>query len=164
MIVRKRKRVEHDIHKIYKYFIGPLVLRHKPRDLPIADFMANTVFDIKNREIFRFITTSHFKMPGILFAAPSVKIQGIGYRHVKQGQILYVRMDRKRPEQIDVEILAGPGKRDQTFELTSWEFATIRPLLRDTEVKCENCAETFFSEQQQVYALCAECLDARAND
>lgn len=111
---------------IYKYFFGPLIINHKPKQMEIDAFMEE-IFDFKNRDITRFVAVRDFVLPGILRAAPNMKIQGIGYRDVKEGTELYVRKDAREPDVIDVEFFGGQGGKDQVFCLdkSQWEYVAL---------------------------------------
>ncbi len=111
--------------QIYEWFFGRLIL-FKPHDMPISDWL-EYLFDFKNRDIVRYICTRPFKMPGLYYASPNIKYQGVGYRKVGAGAEFFVRKDARAPDRVDVEYLAGPGRKDQVFHLTEneWDWAAL---------------------------------------
>jgi hypothetical protein len=124
---------EGSITEIYKYFFGPLI-HYKPALMPIKDWM-EILFDLKNREITRYLVERPFHMPGLYYSAPAMKVQGIGYRDVKPDSIIWVRKDARNPDQIDVEFLGGQGKKDQMFQLTEHEWDYVALHCREAERK-----------------------------
>jgi hypothetical protein len=112
--------------KIYEWFVGPLVIKHKPHQQSINEFLEQT-FDFKNREIIRYVATRDFVLPGLYYSAPLMKVQGIGYRDIKQGTELWVRKDARVPDTVDVEFMGGQGGKDQVFALSrsEWDWAAL---------------------------------------
>lgn len=107
---------------IYKRFLAPLV-RYKHPDMDLHSFWEH-LFHAEERQIQRFRVDRPFKMPGLFYTAPTIKVQGIGERNVKEGDVLFVRTDSLTPNQIDVEWLK-PGQ-DYVYELTSSEWGLIK--------------------------------------
>jgi hypothetical protein len=124
---------EGSLRQIYDWFLGKLI-QYKPDTMPLADWM-EYLFDIKNRDITRYITKNSFRMPGLLCATPHVKIQGIGYRDVPKGAVIYVRKDARAPDSVDVEWLGGQGKADRVFSLSASEWAWVELSVEEKERK-----------------------------
>lgn len=141
---------EGSIASIYRWFFGPLI-RYKSlhaenlaayngrTDVEIQEPTINEwmeyLFHTKFREVGQYVARRAFEMPGLLVINSVTKIQGIGYRKVRAGQEMWVRTDERTPEQVEVEIMAGKGKADQVFELSSQQWNAIRSYLieRDHE-------------------------------
>lgn len=117
---------------IYKWFIGPLVLNQKPERQDMREFM-EMIFDFKNREIVRYVAKRDFVCPGLLYLAPAMKVQGIGYRDVKAGTELWVRKDARNPDSIDVEFMGGQGGKDLVYQLTLSEWRWVSLNLDEAE-------------------------------
>ena len=128
---RKKHALEQgSIGQIFKHFIGPLI-RYKPHTWDLAKWF-EAVFHNDTRAIERFVVVKPFSMPGLKCAAPHVKVQGIGYRKVRRGDILYVRTDSTNPNQIDVEWLAK--SRADLFQLDSTQWGWVRLHLKARKV------------------------------
>lgn len=118
---------------IYEHFFGPLI-RYKPQDYSIRDWM-DVLFDLKNRDVVRYTAKKAFMMPGHFYAAPLMKVQGLGSRDVKPGTELYVRKDAHNPDVIDVEFQGGQGGANQVFALTAPEWGRVQRYLEEAERK-----------------------------
>jgi hypothetical protein len=134
-MARKPKRPEPlsegSLADIYRHFLGPLI-RYKPNSLSIKDWM-EVIFDSSNRDVTRYVCKAAFKMPGLYYAAAGVKVQGIGYRQVEPGTVLWVRMDARQPDVVDVELFTGQGGKDQIFCLTRSEWSWVALHLDEAE-------------------------------
>lgn len=110
---------------IYRLFFGPLI-RYKPQTKTIQEWM-EYLFDASNREIVAHIATRPFQIRGLYNVAPLIKIQGIGYRDVKEGDMVWVRRDARNPDCIELEFLGGQGRKDQLFTLNEneWDWAAL---------------------------------------
>jgi hypothetical protein len=108
--------------QIYQWFIGRLVF-HKPEAMSIRDWLEH-IFHTKHRGIERYRVRKPFRMPGLYYAAGAVKVQGLGYRDIKDKMVLLVRTDDREPF-VDVEVHAGQGNKDQVFQLTSSEWGWV---------------------------------------
>jgi hypothetical protein len=122
---------EGSIADIFRHFFGPLV-RYKHEEQSLGQFMGE-LFGLNERTITRYKVKKPFKIPGLFATAPHRKIQGIGERNVKRGDILWVRTDITKPNSIDVQWLK-PGQ-DLVFELNEREFNWIRLNLESREDK-----------------------------
>jgi hypothetical protein len=109
-------------------------IRVKPDNVPAHDWL-DEIFCVKERDITRYVARRRFDLPGLFMCTPHEGIQGIGYRKVKAGSVLFVRRDSRTPDMIDVEYLGGPGKADQVFRLTLLEFNRIAAHLEEVERK-----------------------------
>jgi hypothetical protein len=132
MKIEKSKRKyepfqEGSLAEIYKIFFGKLVI-YKPETMSLQEWNEE-LFDVKNRDIAVMEATEAFRMPGLYYAAPLVKIQGIGFRDIPARAICFVRTD-SRSDTIDVEVFAGPGKKDSVFALTTSEWNSIAAYLK----------------------------------
>lgn len=121
------------ISLIYKWFFGPLIF-YKPHDMAIKEWL-EYLFDVKNREITRYRVTKPFTVPGLYYSAPLVKVQGIGYRELKEDDILWVRRDARNPDTIDVEFMGGQGRADQVFALNSSQWGFVQLHVTEDERK-----------------------------
>lgn len=121
---RKQERpdpfAEGSIRDIYKLIFGKLIY-FKPDAVSIADWLEE-LFDVKHRDISRFTATQDFTLPGLLYVAPAVKVQGTGYRQIREDQELWVRTDARNPDSVDVEVFAGQGEADLVYSLTRAEW------------------------------------------
>lgn len=148
MFRRKRRAAEPfqegSLGEIYKLFLGKLNV-YKPLDMTLQEWH-EVLFDTKYRDIVMYETTKPFKMPGLYCQAPHVKIQGIGYRDIPVGTILYVRTDG-RTGIVDVESFAGPGKKDQIFSLSTSEWNTVAPHVRHFVLKGKQRRRNYHGER-----------------
>lgn len=119
---------EGSVAYMWKHFFGPM-LQYKPHDMDMKAFLEDVVFDIKHREIIRYKARESFVMPGLLYVAPMVRIQGLGYRDVAAGTELFVRFDARNPESVDIEFQGGQGGADQWLNLSRSEWYRVAPLL-----------------------------------
>lgn len=124
---------EGSLKDIYQLFFGRLIF-YKPESLTIKEWM-DELFDIKHREISRFIVARPFQMPGLLYETANNKIQGIGYREVPAGAELWVRHDAKNPDQYDVEWVSPHGIGDQVFCLDPFQWNFVRWHSSEKEVE-----------------------------
>jgi hypothetical protein len=113
---------------IDKWFFKPLMV-YKPPQSSINEWY-EFLFDFANRDIVRYVAQKEFVLPGILYLAPLMKVQGLGYRKVSAGTELYVRKDARHPDIIDVEVHSGQGNKEQVFCLTASEWGW-------TELSCQ---------------------------
>jgi hypothetical protein len=116
---------EGSIADIYRLFFGKLI-QYKPPYLSIKDWMEE-LFDSRNRDITRYVATKAFKMPGLFYEAPLVKVQGVGHRQMNEQAELWVRRNARLPHSIDVECQGGQGSPWQVFNLTEdeWHFVAL---------------------------------------
>jgi hypothetical protein len=122
---------EGSIAEIYRLFFGRLIFL-KPDAFTIKDWLEH-LFDFSNRDIIRYEAEKEFEIPGHFYAAPSVKVQGIGYRTVKPGTELHARTDARRPDSIDVEFQGGQGGAIQVFALSPSEWEWVKLHIREAE-------------------------------
>lgn len=116
---------EGSLREIFDLFIKPLVNKYGYRKMNEIVFM-EWLFDVENRQITRWKVKKPFTIPGLLYVAGAVKVQGIGYRELKPDTILWVRSDRRNPDLIDVEFQGGQGGAEQVFGLTASEWKKIQ--------------------------------------
>jgi hypothetical protein len=122
---------EGSLKLIYKWFIGPLII-YKPASHSIKEWLEE-LFDIKHRDITRYVVMKPFHMPGLYCETAATKIQGVGYRTVKKDEVLWVRTDGRRPNVIDVEWLGGQGRKDQVFSLSADQWRWVKRHLFDVK-------------------------------
>jgi hypothetical protein len=122
MARKKHALEEGSIAEIFRRFIAPLS-KYKPEHMGLDAFW-DKLFHVSTRDIERYTVSKGFKMPGLCFIAPTVKIQGVGPREVKRGDILYVRTDATTPNLIDVQWLKSGI--DVTYSLNSTEWGWVR--------------------------------------
>jgi hypothetical protein len=127
---RKTKQIfeEGSIKEIYRLFILPLN-QYKPPEYNLQHWH-NELFGNDVRTLTPYRVKAPFKMPGLLYERPFIKVQGIGYRDVKEDQELMVRFDLERNNEIDVEYFGGQGQREQVFCLSNEEWSYIRQFLQ----------------------------------
>ncbi len=123
---------EGSLADIYKWFFGKLNFL-KPESYTLKDWEEH-LFDLKNRDITRFSVTKPFKMPGLYYMAGALPIQGLGYRAMKAGDILWVRTD-ERTKKADVEVHVGQGQKEQVFELDESQWGWVRLHVEEAERK-----------------------------
>ncbi len=126
---------EGSLSDIYKLFFGKLT-QYKPHEMTLQEWN-ETLFDVKNRDIQMYEATKAFKMPGLYYVAPLVKIQGLGFRAIPEKTILFARTET-RSENVDVEVFAGQGKKDLVFCLTNNEWGRLQGCLRPFQKKGKN--------------------------
>jgi hypothetical protein len=105
---------------IYKWFIGPLII-YKPASYSIKEWLEE-IFDLKNREIVRYVAKQTFTLPGLYYASAAHKIQGIGERRIRMGDVLWVRFDARNPGFVDVERTKKNDLEEDVFNLTIDEW------------------------------------------
>lgn len=76
--------------------------------------------------IHQYEAKSPFLLPGLLYVAGAVKIQGIGYKQIAAGTKMWVRVDSRQPSLIDVECHGGQGEAEQVFALSESEWTSIQ--------------------------------------
>lgn len=99
---------------------------------PTTD-MLDIIFGTKYREITPANTTSAFAMPGLMWGSAGLvdaKKPSKEQAHIKKGSCLFVRIDERTPDRIDVELCTIPEKM---FTLTNEEYKQIRPYLKEIE-------------------------------
>jgi hypothetical protein len=129
---------EGSLKKIWQLWFGRWVADGaKPQRQELYQWL-ETLWAIKEREVTRYRAREAFRMPGILYVAASVKIQGIGARDVKKGAEIWVRHDTRTPNSIDVQWIEGNHERQ--FNLSSTEWNQIAPLLEVKERKKKDVA------------------------
>ncbi len=121
---------------IDKYFFRPLIV-YKPEQSTLSEWY-EFLFDYKHRDITRYVAQAAFTIPGILYLAPLMKVQGVGYKDVAIGTELYVRKDARHPDIVDVEFQGGPGGAAQVFCLTALEWLRVQPFCREEERERKN--------------------------
>ena len=116
---------EGSLREIFDLFIKPIVNKYGYRKMNEMVFM-EWLFDVENRQITRWKVAKPFTIPGLMYVAGAVKVQGIGYRELKPDTILWVRSDRRNPNLIDVEFNGGQGAAEQVFALTKDEWTLVQ--------------------------------------
>lgn len=113
---------------VWDYFFKPL-LYYRPNDVLFDDWF-RFLFHTDQRSITQYRARADFRMPGLFYVTAMYKVQGIGGRDVREGQMLMVRKDT-RDEFYDVEFFGGQGGRDQVFQLSNIEWYRIAPKLEE---------------------------------
>lgn len=125
---RKRRRVqpldEGHLKKILDLFFMPLC-KYRAEDDTMKSFFEK-LFDVDRRTITRYTSLNDFDLPGLYKMLPSKPIQGFGYRGIRSGMHLFVRMDAADPERIEIEVHNGQGKKEQVFQLSPAEWRRIK--------------------------------------
>lgn len=132
---------EGSLAEIYKHFFGKLT-QYKPLEMTLQEWHS-VLFDVKNRDIEMYEAIKPFNMTGLYYAAPWVKIQGLGHREIPEKAVMFVRTD-SRIETVDVEVFAGPGKRDQVFQLTQLEWNRLQCYIRPFKKKGKQFRKEYY--------------------
>lgn len=126
----KRRRAIHQkaidqgyLKDLYLLIIKPL-LRLKPKYSSYKDWV-NHLLHADTRSIEEYEAIEKFNIPGLLYMAGDVVIQGVGHRVVPLGTRLWVRHDTTQEDRCDVEICV-PGRSTQIFRLTDMEWLKIK--------------------------------------
>jgi hypothetical protein len=114
------------MREINELFVAPIA-RQCPDNMDPRLFLEQ-MFDVKNRDVVRFVVKRDFKMRGLFFLAPAMPVQGVGYRHIKKGTPIWARFDAREPAFVHVDLFTGHGQREQMFKLTKeeWEWTLVR--------------------------------------
>lgn len=123
-----RLREDKYLGAFIKLFLEPL-LALKPPTVDTLDFVSEIIFHASERSIQQYTAIKLFRIPGRLRNTPTTAIQGIGYRRVNPGTVIWVRTDSTESERIDVEVHNGPGHKEQVFLLDRREWVAIKPFL-----------------------------------
>ncbi len=105
-----------------------VLLRRCPEEVSEHVFLEE-LFGIKERLIGKFKSKEKFEMPGLFCESPIIRIQGIGYRHVRRNQILHVRQDSKTPQKYEISFFGGVGGAEQWFELGVSDWLRLQTKL-----------------------------------
>lgn len=99
---------------------------------PVKD-MLDVIFGTHYREITPAKATVAFKMPGLIWGSAGVvdaKPPTVEQALVKRNSSLFVRIDERTPNRIDIEVCTIPEKM---FTLTNQEYKAIRPYLKELD-------------------------------
>lgn len=132
---------EGSLSEIYRLFFGKLT-QYKPHEMTLQEWN-EVLFDVKNRDIQMFEAKKAFKMPGLYYTAPLVKIQGLGFRDIPERTILFARTD-SRSDTVDVECFAGQGKKDLVFCLTTQEWTRLQVHLKPYQRKGKQFSKEYY--------------------
>jgi len=119
------------VAELYRLFVQPL-LKYKPATDTIKEWQEK-LFHTEHRSVTQYLVCKPFKMPGLLRVAANKPVQGVGYRGVSIGDTIYVRTDAEYPDVIDVEILAGQGRKEHVYLLSLSELNSIMACLIATD-------------------------------
>ena len=114
-------------NQIYHDFIWPL-RRYKSKEQTYYNWLRE-IFCVETRSIVKYRARESFALPGKLFVAGSIPIEGLGYRKVRKGATLYVRHDTTMPDRFDVETDCAPRRKTQVFFLTDYEWTKVKRKL-----------------------------------
>lgn len=117
--------------KIFRYFLAPLS-RFKVPEIDMGMHW-DCLFNAGSRHIYVFKAKKTFDLPGLYYLAGNVKVQGVGPRHVKRGEYLFVRVDATDPNHIDVE--HSIRNEEHVFALNSSEWGWIKLNLTPVNFK-----------------------------
>ncbi len=80
-------------------------------------------FDAANRDIVAYRCKYKFKIVGAAWETPSTPLKfhvnGAGERHVEPGDLVWVRFDARKPDQVEIEF------KDQVFVASVLFFDTV---------------------------------------
>jgi len=88
------------------------------------------IFHAKGRDIIRYKAAHEFRIPGLYWETPNIRIEGNGKRKVKVGDKVLVRMDVAMPNRIDVQRDVDNG---DNFSLTKAQWNSIKRKLEVAE-------------------------------
>lgn len=124
--LRKRKRRStkmpamskaKDFHAMCKHFFYPMINSPYLEDFSLEEKL-EFLFATELRQIITFFASDYFKMPG--HVPYPEKSEALNF-NIKVGDILWVRVDIRTPDIIDIESL----KNNCVYRLTSAQYATI---------------------------------------
>lgn len=119
---------EGSLRDLSKHFFSPIYQRFRAENQSAKSFF-DDLFDVEGRLIQRWKVRQGFKIPGLLYLAGFVKIQGSGQRYVKKGLVIFSRLNNSEPSTVDVEFFSGKGKRNQCFCLDKMEWESVQSNL-----------------------------------
>jgi len=136
MITRRRKKPfnQGSIKRIYELFFQPLVRHYRSDNQSISSFLED-IFDVQHRYINIYKVKKSFNITGPLYVAGWSKVQGLGYRKVKAGDMIWVREDLREPANVDIEVSSGQGSATQVFYVPriDWEAFKLNTVLVDLD-------------------------------
>ena len=104
-------------HKICRLFIKPIIESEPMEELSIEEKL-ELVFATNMRQIITFCAVESFKIPG--FIPYQERAEAVNF-NIKAGDLLWVRVDVRTPNLVDIESL----KNNCTYRLTSAQYAYI---------------------------------------
>lgn len=110
---------EGTLREIKALLISPF-RKFKPIDFTDADWLRH-LFCVDDRKIIEYVVTSSFELKGALRVAASKTVRGIYSPVLNEGAVMWVRMDRKMPNRIDVEV----NHKWLTLDPHEWTAAVI---------------------------------------
>lgn len=116
--IRKLHR-EGDLGKIVKYYLNPL-LKYRPKGMEIRDWI-DILFGAKYRTIDTYEVGKQTKVKGTAITRYGAKAENFGQRTVFPGDLLYVRMDSRTPNLIDIEVVSSYTSRVYRLNALQWE-------------------------------------------
>jgi len=123
-MAKKHSFHQGSIKQIYELFFQPLVKRYRVPGKSLKEFLED-LFNVDYRNIDRYKVKNTFEIPGLLYTAGWAKTQGLGYRTVKKGSLIFVRTDSREPNAIDVEFYGGVGEKEHVYCLNQYQFNSI---------------------------------------
>jgi hypothetical protein len=118
---------EGSINRIWEKFFAPLLL-FRPDSILLQDFFQKTLFHLPDRTIEKFRARHDFKLPGLLYKAAYVKIQGIGNRQLRKSDVVIVSKDVT--EKFYKVELVRKGLPEEVYHLSESQWNAIAAKLR----------------------------------
>ena len=116
------------VPKLVEYIFTPLI-KLRPDGMDIKTWL-EYLFHIDERTIDKYISNEYFKMPGMCRLPGGSVVQGIGYRDIKPGDVMFVRIDTTMPDRIDIEAGLGPGRGTYNYQLDELEWLRISRFMK----------------------------------
>lgn len=113
------------LRRFYERIIAPMVrgLAVDPTEQEWARAKLAVWFDAPNRDIVSYKALYPFKIIGPAWETAStplkLRVDGAGDRHVAAGDYIWVRMDARKPTELEVEF------KDQVFVVSPLFFDTV---------------------------------------
>lgn len=104
-------------HKICKLFIKPIIEAEPMNELLLEEKL-ELIFSTNTRQIITFCAIEYFKIPG--FVPYQERSEPVNF-NIKAGDLLWVRVDVRTPNLVDIESL----KNNCTYRLTAAQYAYI---------------------------------------
>lgn len=127
----KRKKKDSAAQTILRRFLAPFS-RYKKPDQDLGQFWDVLFGADDKRDLLTFRAKKPLRLPGLYFVADNMRIQGIGPRDVKKGELLIARVNLETGA-ADVE--HSVKMRENVFALTSTAWNWLRPQLQPVNMK-----------------------------
>lgn len=134
-LVNAKLKDNPDIDIFFKKILGPFIKEYSTTDQlnegdndEIMRAYISAFFNERFRKIVTCKAVKRFKMPGMYLKRPAKPVQGMVF-WVEEGSRIYVRVDKRYPDSIDVQVVqqlkSEKGFDIPTFRLTRSEYKKI---------------------------------------